>query len=160
MKKDTYYSMSMMTMAAITGLTAGIAGTLVGFFMHYIHFTQIGPKVILGPLQGGWKQSWRGTLVVFCLYMILSLIAALIYYWTLKKKSSYVWGLGYGLVLFAVVFYILFPLLPDTKPLLAYDLNTILTSLGMYILLGTFIGYSISYEYEEFLYLQETKVKQ
>ncbi|VEF47823.1 integral inner membrane protein [Bacillus freudenreichii] len=160
MEEKNYYSIPLITMAVITGFVAGVAGSLMGYLVHYLNFTEISPGIILAPWSGGWKGSWAGILLAALLYGMVSIVTALLYYGTLKKRKSFWWGTAYGVVLFLIVFLVLFPLFPGTKSLLKYDINSILTGLSAFILYGVFIGYSISYEYEEFQYLKQLKLKQ
>lgn len=160
MEEKNYYAMPLMTMAVITGFVAGVIGSLMGYLVYYFNFTEINPGIILAPWDGRWKGGWAGVLLAVLLYGLVSIVAALLYYGTLKKRKSFWWGVAYGVVLFFIVFLVLYPLFPGTKSLLQYDMNSILTGLCAFILYGLFIGYSISYEYEEFLYLKELKLKQ
>lgn len=160
MEEKNYYAVPLITMAVITGFVAGVAGSLMGYLVHYFNFTEISPSIIIAPWSGGWKEGWAGILLATLLYGLVSIVTALIYYGTMKKRKSFWWGMVYGAVLFLIVFLVLFPLFPETKSLLNYDLNSILTALSAFILYGVFIGYSISYEYEEFQYLKQLKLKQ
>lgn len=160
MQEKNYYAMSLITMAVITGFTAGVLGSLMGYLGHYLNFTEMTPGIILAPWKGGWKDGWAGILLAILLYGILSILTALLYFGVLRKRKSFWWGVSYGVALFLLVFLVLYPLFPGTKSILKYDLNSILTGLSTFILYGVFIGYSISYEYEEFIYLNQLKLKQ
>ncbi len=160
MQEKNYYAMSLITMAIITGFTAGVLGSLMGYLGHYLNFTEITPGIILALWDGEWKDGWTGMLLAVLLYGALSILTALLYYGVLRKRKSFWWGGSYGVILFLFVFLVLYPLFPGTKSILEYDLNSILTGLSTFILYGVFIGYSISYEYEEFIYLKQLKLKQ
>lgn len=157
MANETYYNLSLLTLAIVTGLVAGIFGSLMGYLLHYLNFTEISPEIILIPLVGGWKSNWIGIMIVSMIYGILSILAALVYYALLRKKKSFVWGALYGAALFIVIFFVLHPLYPNAKSVITYDINTILTALTSFIVYGVFIGYSISYEYEESIYVKKLK---
>ncbi|MFD1707700.1 YqhR family membrane protein [Siminovitchia sediminis] len=159
MEEKNYYAMPLITMAAVTGFVAGVIGSLMGYLVYYLNFTEISPGIILAPWKGDWKHGWPGILLAVAIYGLVSILPALIYYGTLKKRKSFWWGIFYGVLIFLLVFLVIYPLFPETKSLLAYDFNTILTGICTFILYGVFIGYSISYEYEEFLYLQEVDPK-
>ncbi len=160
MEEKNYYAVPLITMAVVTGFIAGVFGSLLGYTVYYLNFTEITPGVILAPWNGGWKDGWAGILLAALLYGLVSILAALLYYGTLRKRKSFWWGAAYGVILFLFVFLVLYPLFPGTKSLLKYDINSILTGLCAYVLYGVFIGYSISYEYEEFIYLKQLKLKQ
>ncbi len=151
------YRMSLLTMAQITGFVAGIVGCLLSYLAHYFNFTKVNPNVILSPWVGEWKAKWFEVLMIGFVYGLLSVIIALIYYFMFRKRSSIWWGIGYGVTLFLIVGFVLPPFIPDMQPILKYDKNTILTGLCSFILYGVFIGYSISYEYQEIEYFKNVR---
>lgn len=66
------------------------------------------------------------------------------------EKIHSMWvGAGYGIILWCIVFLLLNPLLTPVKPILNLSIDTIITTLCVFILYGTFIGYSISFDYLE-----------
>ncbi|GIN19970.1 MAG TPA: hypothetical protein DEO65_03770 [Bacillus bacterium] len=160
MEEKNYYAVPLITTAVVTGFVAGVFASLMGYLVHYLNFTEMSPGIILAPWKGGWKDGWAGILLAALLYGLVSILVALLYYGTLRKRKSFWWGAFYGVILFLFVFLVLLPLFPGTKPLLKYDFNSILTGICTFILYGVFIGYSISYEYEEFIYLKQLKMKQ
>ena len=132
-----------------TGLFGGIFWSTVGYITYYFNFTEIRPNVILIPWAlGDWKYGWIGTVISIVLLGIISIVVAFIYSAILKRFNGLWFGLGYGVILFFLVFLILNPLFPDIKPLFDLPRNTIITSFCLYIIYGIFIGYSISYEYQ------------
>lgn len=142
--------MSMKMTSVITGFFGGVFWSAIGFLAYYFHFTKIRPNTILEHWTiGEWKTNWIGTIVSFILIGILGIAAALLYYFTLKKFRKIWVGAAYGIVLFGVVFCILNPLFPNLNPITELDRNTIITTVCLYILFGIFVGYSISYEYNE-----------
>ncbi|MBS4194632.1 YqhR family membrane protein [Lederbergia citri] len=143
------YQMSVLKLACVTGFVAGVFGTLFGFFLHYFNFTEISPKVILTPFSGKWTDGWLGFVITVLLYGLISIVIALLYYMALRKQKSLIWGALYGALIFIIIFLVLYPIIPDVKWLFRYPFNTIATELGFFLLYGLFIGYSISYEYEE-----------
>lgn len=141
--------MSFLAMVFWTGLFGGIFWGTVGFFAYYFNFTEIRPNVILEPWAlGDWKKGWLGTVISIILLGVFSVVAAFIYYAGLKKFKGFWFGIGYGIVLFLLVFFILNPLFPGIKPFNDLNRDTIITSICLYILYGIFIGYSINYEYQ------------
>lgn len=141
--------MSFPAMVFWTGLFGGIFWGTMGFIASYLSFSEIRPNVILEPWAlGGWKMEWQGTIVSILLMGILSVVAAYIYYLVLKRFKGFWFGIGYGIVLFLLVFFILNPLFPGIKPFFELSRDTIITSLCIFIVYGIFIGYSINYEYQ------------
>jgi hypothetical protein len=141
--------MSFPVMVFWTGLFGGLFWGTIGWIASYLSFTEIRPNAILEPWAlGNWKHEWLGTVISIILIGICSVIAAFLYYASLRKFKGFWFGLGYGLILFAVVFFILNPLFPGIKPLFDLNRDTIITSICIYIVYGIFIGYSINYEYQ------------
>jgi hypothetical protein len=147
---DQETPLSFMAMVILTGLFGGILWSAVGILAHFFHLTEIHPRVILEPWAlGDWKKGWLGTVISLAVIGLISIGVAFIYYALFKKFKSIWAGFGYGIALFAIVFFIFNPIFPSIKPLGALDKNTIITSVCLYILYGVFIGFSISYEESE-----------
>ncbi|MBS4217178.1 hypothetical protein KHA96_02485 [Bacillus sp. FJAT-49711] len=153
------YQMSVLQLACITGFIAGLFGTLFGFLGHYFNFTDISPKVILTPFTGKWTDGWLGFVIPALSYGLLSIVVALVYYMVLRKHKSLIWGALYGVVIFALIFLALYPMIPGVKWMFDYPFNTIATELCLFLIYGLFIGYSISYEYEEQLLWSKAEQK-
>lgn len=142
--------MSFMTMVILTGLIGGILWSGIGYLAYVFNFTEVQPNVVLEPWAlGDWKKKWLGTVISIIFIGILSIGAALIYYAALKKIKGILGGIGFGIALFLLVFLVLNPIFPGIAPIKELSRNTIITSVCLYVLFGTFIGYSISYEYHE-----------
>ncbi|MBS4202932.1 YqhR family membrane protein [Lederbergia citrea] len=153
------FQMPMIKLSIIIGFFAGTVGSLLGYLAYSFGFTKITPAVILAPWDGSWKDGWLGIAIAAFLYGFISILVALLYYMVFRKQKSLFWGTAFGIGVFALIFIVLQPLIPGAKTLFNYDLNTILTELCFFIIYGTFIGYSISYEYNELLYLKDVKLK-
>jgi hypothetical protein len=152
--------MSLVALTVITGLFGGIFWSSIAYLAYVFHFTKIRPNVILEPWAlGGWKNGWLGTVISIVIIGLLSIGAALIYYFALRKFTQFYIGIGYGIILFLLVFWVLNPMFPGIEPLKDLGKNTIITSLCFYILYGVFIGYSISYEHNEIRNLEAVKQK-
>ncbi len=141
--------MSIITHVCWTGLVAGIFWSLLGYIAYLFSFTDIHPHVILEPWAlGNWKKEWLGTIISIIVYGIISIGAAFIYFSAFKKLTGIWPGMLYGIVLFFLVFIILNPLFPSIGPFKELSRDTLVTSVCLYLLYGLFIGYSISYEYQ------------
>jgi hypothetical protein len=141
--------MSMPLMVFWTGLFGGMFWSTIGFMAYYFNLSDVRPNVVLEPwVLGKWKFGWQGTLVSIVILGLLSIAVAFLYYALLKKFNSLWIGLGYGILLFLFVFFLLNPLFPGIKPVTDLSRDTIITSVCLYSIYGIFIGYSISYEYQ------------
>ncbi|MBO0962553.1 hypothetical protein J1P26_22925 [Neobacillus sp. MM2021_6] len=141
--------MSFTVMVFWTGLFGGLFWGTIGYIASFFNFTEVSPHVIIEPWAlGDWKNGWLGTVISIILMGALSIIAAFVYYALLRKFKGFWFGLGYGVVLFLLVFFILNPLFPGMKPFSDLSRDTVITSICLYIVYGIFIGYSINYEFE------------
>jgi hypothetical protein len=141
--------MSFPAMVFWTGLFGGIFWGLIGYVAYLFNFTVVRPNVILEPWAlGYWKNEWLGTLISIILLGVFSVAAAFIYYFALRRIKGVWIGMGYGLVLFLLIFFVLNPLFPSIEPLNQMNRDTIITSICLYMVYGLFIGYSINYEYQ------------
>ncbi|HEY4551899.1 MAG TPA: YqhR family membrane protein [Bacillaceae bacterium] len=153
--------MGLLKLSVITGFVAGLLGSMSGYAAHYFKFTKADPHLIMAPFRGlEWVDTWLGYAIAILLYGILSIGTALIYYIALRKRKTPWTGLLYGVGIFLLIFLVLPPILPDIRPLFENERNTLITELCIFICYGLFIGYSISYEYNEQQYFQESAGKQ
>ncbi|PAV29092.1 hypothetical protein CIL05_14050 [Virgibacillus profundi] len=143
--------MTLLTRALITGLIGGMFWSLFGIFMYYFNFSEVAPKTFLlrSWLRTEWTSGWLGDLVSIVLVGVLSLLTALIYYGLFKKVNSMWMGVAFGIILWGIVFYLLQPIFLTIPTLIELNKNTIVSTICLFILYGTFIGYSISYDYHD-----------
>ncbi|PLR84468.1 hypothetical protein CVD25_04520 [Bacillus canaveralius] len=143
-------TMSFIAMVILTGFFGGILWSGLAYIAYLFNFTNIRPNIILEPWAlGDWKGQWLGTIISIIMIGIISIAAALLYYAVLRRFRSMWVGIGYGIVLFGLVFFILNPIFPGIRPFAELNRNTIITSICFYVLYGVFVGYSISYEENE-----------
>jgi len=148
--------MSFITLVILTGLIGGIFWSALGYLASIINLTEVRPNVILDSWTiGNWKEGWLGTILSIGLLGMISIIASLIYYFTLRKYPSPFVGMIYGVILFLFVYTVLNPIFPAISPLKELSRNTIITTVCIYILYGLFVGYTISYEESEIRYRKE-----
>nr|WP_259544941.1 YqhR family membrane protein [Heyndrickxia oleronia] len=160
-EKHSNHRVSFISMALVTGFIGGILWSLLAYLCYYFNFTKIEPNILLEPFTvGNWRGSWIGIIITIIMYGIISIGVALVYYLVLKKFKSMWVGIAYGLILYLVVFFILNPIFPSMKPFFKNDYNTLITSACIYALYGLFVGYSISYEHNEFKYFRERKLNE
>lgn len=139
--------MSFMSKVLLIGFIGGVLWSGIGYFAYVFHFTEVHPNIILEPWAlGAWKKQWLGTVFSILLIGVVSMIPALIYYAAFRKFTSIWVGICYGAAIFLLVFLVLNPIFPSMEPFGKLNKHTIITSICLYVLYGTFIGYSISYE--------------
>ncbi|WP_110111290.1 YqhR family membrane protein [Bacillus sp. CGMCC 1.16541] len=141
---------SFLAKTVVIGLVGGIFWSIIGYITYLFNFSEVSPNMILQPWAlGDWKEKWIGTMVSIIVLGVLSIVVALLYYAVLKRFKSMWIGIGYGLLLWALVFFVLNPIFPNVKGLWELKSNTIITTVCVYLLYGVFVGYSISFEAAE-----------
>ncbi|KZZ86266.1 MULTISPECIES: YqhR family membrane protein [Bacillaceae] len=149
---------SILGRVAACGFAGGLIWSVMAFIASYFKLSEISPNMILQPVSAGaWKDGTAGNIVSICLISVISIGVAFVYYAILRRIHTIWAGIGFGIALWGFVFVLLTPLFPVLKPITDLDSNTVVTTLCIYILYGTFVGYSISYDYSEVM--KETKSK-
>ncbi|WP_163102624.1 YqhR family membrane protein [Peribacillus alkalitolerans] len=140
--------------AMLIGFFGGVLWSAIGQFTYYFNFSEFGPKIIVPTwLPESFSKGWGGALVSFLIIGVISIIVALVYYVSLRKVNTIFAGAGFGIAIWAIVFFAINPFLSKMDKVGNMETNTIITTLCLYLLYGVFIGYSISYdEYERNFY--------
>ena len=135
------------------GFIGGLICSMFGLFLAYFNFTKVGPTsfMLRSWLDAKWTEEWLGNVISIIMIGVLSIVVAIIYYGLLKKMHSMWVGAIFGIVLWVIVFFLLQPIYPNIPPLEEIGKNTIVSTLCLFILYGTFIGYSISYDYNDIM---------
>ncbi|MFD2116076.1 YqhR family membrane protein [Paenibacillus yanchengensis] len=136
--------------ALFIGFYAGLIWGFVRWGAYGLKFTKEIPGYWLEPFfRNSFLKSGWGGLVGVGSFIIFSIIAALIYQYGLRKLKGPWVGIFYGFLWWVLVFGFLGPLLQMTTPLQSVGWITIFTELGISLLWGVFIGYSISFEFND-----------
>ncbi|MCY9128778.1 YqhR family membrane protein, partial [Bacillus spizizenii] len=98
---------------------------------------------------GEWKKHGLGTVISIILIGLLSIGAAFLYFLLLKRLKTMWPGVLYGLLLWLLVFFVFNPIFPDVRAVTELKADTVITTICIYLLYGLFVGYSISFEYNE-----------
>jgi len=148
--KQNEESVSFQSSVAIIGFAGGVIWSLLGYLAYFLNFTKVGPSMILMPWAlGEWKHGQMGHWIGILVIGVISIGVAFLYRILLARVNKYWPGIFFGAVLWFIVFGWLHPLFENVKSIFVMDLNTLVTTLSLYVLYGLFIGYSISYEYYE-----------
>lgn len=152
-KHDTQQedSSTLLGRSLLTGFIGGILASLIGIFMYKFNFIEVSAKsyVLRSWTTARWTDTWLGELVTILIIGVLSIGVALVYYGLLKKINSIWMGIVYGLILWGIVFCVLHPIFPNVPNVTELEWKTIVSSVCLYIVYGTFIGYSISFDYHD-----------
>ncbi|WP_243290214.1 YqhR family membrane protein [Bacillus sp. FJAT-47783] len=142
--------MSFLAKVILTGFIGGTLWSAIGYFAYFFHFTTISPNLALTPLAvGDWKYETIGNVMGIFVNGFIAIFVALLYFAFLKNIKSMWAGILYGIVLWAIVFYLLSPIFPHLDPVVELDTNTNITNICLFVLFGVFVGYSISFEQNE-----------
>lgn len=135
---------------ASIGFFGGIFWSTVSFVLSFFDFTQIGPTFVLEKIPlGKWANFYIEVLLsIFCIG-IISIVIAFIYFFIGKKFTGVLPGVFYGLLWWVIIFLVLGRIAFDLKPIKDYSSDTMVTSICLFILYGTFISYSVSFASQE-----------
>lgn len=156
--ENRYYSNNLLliTNMLIIGFFGGAITSFLGLVAHYFHFIDFSPKFILTSWSNqSWIKAWQGSLMTIILFGILSIVVAFLYYLFLKKMKSMVVYMLFGVVCWLVILVAFKPMFKDLPSLAKMSSDSIITSICLSILYGVFIGYSISYDYHEYVREEE-----
>lgn len=133
------------------GFVGGILWSLIGAFAYYLNFSSVSAAsfVLRSWIQTDWTGKWLGELISIGAIGVISIGTALVYYGLLKRMTGLLPAIVFGVGLWFLVFFLFSPVFSAVPDFNELDSNTIVTSICLFILYGTFIGYSISYEYQE-----------
>jgi len=133
-----------------TGLIGGIL-FFIGFVLSY-YFNFVDQNITkLIPMQKLTKLipvTFLRILFQLSLTSIFSIIISLIYYTLLKRFTNIWFSVLFGLILF-IMFFSLAILINKEIEITSFSIATYITIGSLFTLYGTFIGYSISFDYLE-----------
>jgi len=131
----------------LIGFVGGAIWSLLGFLFYELNFCDYGPALILAPFPSyNWRESVSKQFLGIFMICILSILVAFVYRFSLGRIKNMWASIGFGLFLWGIVFYVLPSWIPNVKPVMELDKNTITTTLCLYALYGLFVGYSISFD--------------
>lgn len=147
MNKQKYRQLLLRTL--LIGFFGGIFIIMFSYFLYIFNFIEVSPKVymIRSWTLASWTNKWQGEMLTICFAIFLSIVIALLYFLLFKKILSVWFSIIYGVILWLFVGYMFSFLFSNVPALHTLDTNTIFSSLCLFILYGTFIGYSISFDY-------------
>lgn len=131
------------------GFFAGLIWGLAGCAAQFFGFTEVKASAWAGPwLDQKTEAAWQGTLAGLAGYIILSILASLVYAAVLRRAKGPWPGLAYGAAWYAVLFFMIGPAagLPSWRGL---SVHSLVSELCRFLLWGVFIGYSIAMEFTD-----------
>lgn len=145
----------------LIGLSGGFLFNCLGFFLYTFNFIEISPTSFFVRIwnKSTWAYFWIGDVVALFIGSVTSMFIALLYYLLLKKVHYYWFGVFFGSILWAIIVFGIQPLFSHLPKMTNLTDNTSFTILLLFILYGTFISYSISFDYYETTQTEEIKHK-
>ena len=135
--------------ALYIGFFAGLFWTCLRLISYYLKFT----TEPVGFLLKGWVAAtklggWYGLLLGSLAFILLSILASVIYMWLFRRMEGPWPGLWYGLAWWIVLF-IVTPQFGLTKLSIKAVYYSLATDACLFILWGMFIGFSIAFEFTD-----------
>jgi len=160
--KNRYYSKgTLITNVWIIGLVGGMLASFLGIVSHYFHFMEFSPNFILTSWSNrDWVKAWQGSLVTILLFGIISIIIAFIYYALFKKMKNMIAYILFGILWWVILLFVFGPIFNDLPSVAKMSSDSIVTSICIFALYGVFIGYSISFDYQEYMYEQTEQIEE
>lgn len=129
------------------GLFAGIIWGLVRWLATGLNFTEVTQAYLLDPyVPRKWLGSGWWQLAGWGAFIVMSIVAAIVY-WAAFGKLRGPWpGLLFGAAWWGIFYAGLGPLSGSVPPLRTIGWDSIVTDFCLYVVWGLFIGYSIAFE--------------
>jgi len=139
----------------IVGFLGGIFFSLFLLVLNYFKLIEINILSSIGKsLINNDKAlfNWYGKIMLIIIVGILSIVLSLIYYVILKKLNAWYIGALYGFVIWILLYNGIPFLLRGNFIVTHYSVHTHINALCLFVLYGSFVGYTISFEYENELH--------
>lgn len=132
------------------GFYAGLIWGGIRWIFYAFHFTSILPGFLLEPFfKHSFLQSMAGQVAGWLSFIVLSIIASLLYVLLFRRAKGPWPGIVYGIVWWVVLFIVLAPLMDMTLPIKRLTWDTNISELCLFLLWGLFIGYTTAEEYTD-----------
>ncbi|MEN1970561.1 YqhR family membrane protein [Lentibacillus sp. N15] len=152
---------NILSRSLFTGFIGGLIWSICGVIFYYFNFSEVAPRTfeLRSWLRTEWTDSWLGDVISIFGAGVLSVVTAFIYYGVFKKIKSWWFGAIFGVVLWVIIFYVLHPIFGNVPSLGQMSNHTIVSTICLFVLYGTFIGYSISYDYYDTIVKGQAETK-
>lgn len=136
--------------ALYIGFYAGLIWGAVRWLFYFFEFTKVLPAFLIEPFfRKEFMHSWIGHISGIGAYILMSLVASLLYTFVLLKWNGPWPGIMYGIMWWVFIFVLIGPFTGMVLKLWSLDLNSILSEACVFTLWGVFIGYSIALEFTD-----------
>ncbi|UPK42069.1 YqhR family membrane protein [Paenibacillus pabuli] len=132
------------------GFFAGFIWGGLHWLFYLLHFTVVPLGFLAEPFfKHKFIYTAAGHLTGWLFFIVFSVLASLIYTYTLKKWKGPLPGMGYGILWWLIIFVLVGPKLEMVKPLNRLTWDSIITELCFFLLWGLFIGYTVAMEFTD-----------
>lgn len=134
----------------IIGIFGGVFWGIFFLIMYGLKIMEIAPTMLLKIVfqDEKWIEKWYAYLIFILMISILSIFIALIYFFVFKQWKSWIVGAFYGIGLWVFTYFILPIILKNVNPFIHLESESHISMFCLFILYGVFVGYSISFDYE------------
>lgn len=134
----------------IIGLWGGIIWGTLFVLLHLFKMIEVNPMILFRSIFGDklWLTKWYSYVLLIMVIGIVSMLVAVLYCFTLKQLKSWLVGGGYGIVIWILLIVGLPLIINGFTGMSTYNSQTYIATFCVFLLYGTFIGYSISFEYQ------------
>ena len=149
-KQQTVKLTNPVSFALSTGFFAGVIWGAVYIIFYYLGFTRIIPGFLAEPFFAhDTLASWNGHLIGWLFFILFSILASFVYALLFRKVKGPWFSAVYGILWWIIVFLGFGPGAAMMSRADLRDLNTLLSTLCLFILWGMFIGYTITFEFTD-----------
>lgn len=132
------------------GFFAGFIWGGIHWLNYLLHFSIVPLGFLAEPFfKHEYIYTAAGHLTGWLFFIVFSIVAAIIYTYTLRKWKGPLPGIGYGIVWWLIIFVLVGPKLDMVKPINRLTWDSIITEFCFFLLWGLFIGYTVAMEYTD-----------
>lgn len=145
-----HYHTNAFAFALELGFFAGMIWGAIHWLCYSLKFTLIIPAFLAEPLfKHVFLKTGAGQIIGWLFFILMSIIASLIYVFIFRKMKGPWPGIFYGILWWVILFVAVGPLIHMVKPITVQTKNTIITEFCLFVVWGLFIGYTIAMEFTD-----------
>lgn len=132
----------------LTGFIGGLFLGLLWITFSYFNFVEFNPRILFLSKwkTSDWATGLTGNSLTIIIISVVSIFLAGLYYASFKKINSIWIGVLFGFIIWILTLLVIGQIFPHLK-VYKLESDTIISTLGLFVIYGTFIGYSISYDF-------------
>jgi hypothetical protein len=132
------------------GFFAGLIWGSIRIVAYVLGFTEVVPGFLLEPFfKHNFLSGLGGFIIGLLVFTVFSIVASLIYILIFFRLKGAWPGILFGFFWFIIIYISIGPVFQLIKPIGVLSWNSIWTDGCIFVMWGTFIGYSISFEFND-----------